>query len=90
MEVKFLADVEFHNEETFQVTFQDQEEFKLKWTYADAKSADEYMGQYEVTPSEETQTLETKDTKLTRNVTINPIPQNYGLITCNGSVLTFS
>ena len=47
-----------------------------------------YTGEYEVTPSAETQTLNTEGLRLTRNVTVNPIPQNYGLITYNGAVLT--
>ena len=49
-----------------------------------------YDGGYEVTPTEETQTLNTNNLKMTDNVTINPIPSNYGLITWNGSVITVS
>lgn len=49
-----------------------------------------YTGEYEVTPSAETQTLDTEGLRLTRPVTVNPIPQNYGLITYNGAVLTVS
>lgn len=49
-----------------------------------------YTGEYEVTPSTETQTLDTAGLRLTRPVTVNPIPQNYGLITWNGSFLTVS
>lgn len=51
---------------------------------------DPYTGAYEVTPSQETQTLETKNKRMTGNVTINPIPNNYGLITWNGSIITVS
>ena len=49
-----------------------------------------YSGEYEVTPTEETQVLETAQKLMARNVTVNPIPNNYGLITWNGSVLTVS
>ena len=49
-----------------------------------------YTGEYEVTPSSEVQILETKDKRMTDNIIINPIPQNYGLITWNGSFLTVS
>lgn len=49
-----------------------------------------YKGEYEITPSAETQTLDTAGLRLTRPVTVNPIPQNYGLITWNGSFLTVS
>lgn len=51
---------------------------------------DPYTGAYEVTPSAETQTLETENKRMTGNVTINPIPNNYGLITWNGSIITVS
>lgn len=51
---------------------------------------DPYTGDYEVSPSTETQTLLTKHLRMTDNVVINPIPQNYGLITWNGSYLTVS
>ena len=49
-----------------------------------------YEGAYEVTPSSETQVLETNNLRMTGNVTINPIPNNYGLITWNGSIITVS
>ena len=49
-----------------------------------------YEGPYSVTPTEEVQTLETDGKRMTDNVTINPIPSNYGLITWNGTALTVS
>lgn len=49
-----------------------------------------YEGSYVATPSAEAQVLETKNLRMTDNVTVNPIPSNYGLITWNGSVLTVS
>lgn len=49
-----------------------------------------YTGPYEWTPSDEVQTLEIADKKALGNITINPIPSNYGLITWNGSTLTVS
>lgn len=49
-----------------------------------------YTGEYEVTPSSETQTLDTTGKRMTRPVVVNPIPSNYGLITWNGSFLTVS
>lgn len=49
-----------------------------------------YSGQTEVTPSSETQILETEGFTMLDNITINPIPNNYGLITWNGSTLTVS
>ncbi len=49
-----------------------------------------YDGPIEITPSRETQVLETKEKILITNIIVNPIPKNYGLITWNGSVLTVS
>lgn len=49
-----------------------------------------YEGEYEVTPTSETQTLATDSLYMRGNITINPIPSNYGLITWNGSTLTVS
>lgn len=51
---------------------------------------DPYEGDYIIIPSAEKQILQTKYLRMTDNVTINPIPQNYGLITWNGSFLTVS
>ena len=51
---------------------------------------DPYTGEYAVTPGEETITLATDGKRMTDNITINPIPSNYGLITWNGSFLTVS
>ena len=49
-----------------------------------------YYGEYEVTPSTEEQVLPTSGKILSQNITINPIPSNYGQIAWNGSVLTVS
>jgi len=49
-----------------------------------------YDGAYEVTPTEDTQILETHGKIMAHDVQVNPIPNNYGLITWNGSVLTVS
>ena len=50
----------------------------------------EYTGPVEVTPNNQTQTLNTALKSVMENITINPIPNNYGLITWNGSTLTVS
>ena len=49
-----------------------------------------YTGAYEVTPNQETQILRTAELSMTDDVTIYPIPSNYGLVTWNGSILTVS
>ena len=49
-----------------------------------------YEGPYEITPTQVTQTLATDSLYMRGNITIKPIPQNYGLITWNGATLTVS
>lgn len=49
-----------------------------------------YEGETEITPSAETQVLQTNNFRMTDNITISPIPSNYGLITWDGSTITVS
>ena len=51
---------------------------------------DPYTGDYEITPTAEVIVLETKDKRMTDHVRVLPVPQNYGLITWDGSTLTVS
>ena len=51
---------------------------------------DPYEGSYVVTPSNQVQTLETKNFRMTDNVVVGAIPQNYGQITWDGSIITVS
>ena len=53
-------------------------------------SLPEYDGNYTVTPSATEQILQTENKITTRNITVKPIPSNYGLISWNGSILTVS
>lgn len=53
-------------------------------------NGDTYEGDYTVTPTQATQVLPTEGLVMTQNLTVDPIPQNYGLITWDGSVLTVS
>ena len=50
----------------------------------------DYEGSYEVTPTRETQVLRTSGRLMVENLTVNPIPSNYGLITYSGNILTVS
>ena len=47
-----------------------------------------YSGTYSITPSEEAQTLQTSMRTLSGDVTIQPIPSNYGRIAWDGSKIT--
>ena len=49
-----------------------------------------FPGPYEYTPTQSTQVVAIEGQKASQDITINPIPSNYGLITWNGSVLTVS
>ena len=49
-----------------------------------------YDGPYEFTPTQEAQTVPTANKVLLDDIIIHPIPQNYGLITWNGAVITVS
>ncbi len=49
-----------------------------------------YEGDYTVTPTDKEITLATSGYTMIDNLTINPIPSNYGLITWDGSTLTVS
>ena len=49
-----------------------------------------YDGPTAVTPTRETQVLNTMGKTVTQNITVNPIPKNYGLITWNGYKITVS
>ena len=56
----------------------------------DAGPVEPYDGPYEFTPTNTTQTIPIRDKQAMANITIKPIPNNYGLITWNGSTLTVS
>lgn len=49
-----------------------------------------YTGTYTVTPTMTTQILATAGRMLNEDITVNPIPSNYGLITYNGGIITVS
>lgn len=49
-----------------------------------------YDGSTEWTPSDTAQTISIANKKALTNIIIKPIPNNYGLITWNGSTLTVS
>lgn len=61
------------------------------WEYVPYRpSIDEYHGAYSIVPTATAQILDTSGLLLTENVTIEPIPSNYGLVTWDGAILTVS
>jgi len=53
-------------------------------------SPESYEGSYNFTPSDVEQVIPIEGKMANQDITINPIPSNYGLITWNGSTLTVS
>lgn len=53
-------------------------------------SGEKYTGETMVTPTANAQVLHTAGLVVDSDITINPIPNNYGLITWDGSLLTVS
>ena len=51
---------------------------------------DYYDGPYEFTPTQQEQTIPIQGKMAVDNITINPIPSNYGLITWDVRALTVS
>ena len=50
----------------------------------------DYAGPVTITPTNVQQVLPAAETVVHSDITINPIPNNYGLITWNGSTITVS
>lgn len=49
-----------------------------------------YEGEYVFTPTEDEQIIPINGKKAIQDITINPIPSNYGLITWDGTIITVS
>lgn len=62
----------------------------LSGTVALAEGISDYAGPYEVVPSRDAQVLSTAGKRMASDLTVAPIPSNYGLITWDGSKLTVS
>ncbi len=65
----------------------------LEGEYGDFQAVsivDPYTGPTTFTPTKEEQTIAAMGKTFDSNVTIQPIPNNYGLITWDGSVITVS
>ena len=93
-----LQEITLELEEELQegpLTLEEQsEELSLELeTYIQAGGGGEvhyYEGPYSFTPSRESQTIPINRLTARQNITIDPIPQQYGLITYNGSTITVS
>ena len=81
-------DVVFGGEETFVCGMQDETAFTV--SMGEAFLPEEYHGTVDVTATTSVQILETQGKLLADNIIVEPSPNNYGLITWNGSTLTVS
>lgn len=68
------------NTTKFQVNFGEIHEVEV--------TSDWYEGPYEFAPSQSEQTIEIAKQTAKRNITINPIPKNYGKVSQIGNELT--
>lgn len=76
---------------TFHITFASDGDFAADFgSVIEVPVADYYDGDYELTPTQETQVIPIIGKTARRNITVAPIPSNYGLVTWNGAVLTVS
>lgn len=83
--------VKFSADDAFKPRFAPPETFEVGFSpHIVVPSADYYDGDYTVTPSSETQTIPIIGKTARQNITVGAIPNNYGLITWNGSFLTIT
>lgn len=86
---------------SFPVRFESSPEFDISFSGGETLSAgfdnfievpvtDYYEGEYEITPTTQEQTIPIIGLTARQNITVNPIPSNYGLITRVGAILTVS
>lgn len=59
-------------------------------TVPSTAGVEKYRGEYEFTPGSESQTVEIEGLLAMQDITINPIPSNWGLITYDGSGIRVS
>lgn len=88
MSIPAQIDVVFSGEEKFICGLQDETAFTV--SMGEAFLPEEYHGSVDITATTSVQVLETQGKLLADNIIIEPIPDNYGLITWNGSTLTVS
>lgn len=86
---EIVMNVEFLQEEAFTCKFsEDSALFEVD--FGEIFSPPAYEGETVIDPNQSIQTLQTAGRVLLTNITVNPMPSNYGLITWNGSTLTVS
>lgn len=86
-----MFEIKFSGSESFSAKFVPQGAINVEFgEHIEIPVADYYDGDYEITPTDETQLIACGGLVSLRDFVIKPIPSNYGLITWNGATLTVS
>ncbi|MBO7667045.1 MAG: hypothetical protein J6T26_01160 [Firmicutes bacterium] len=81
----------FHSSPHFTAVFHPPDPMRADFgAHIEVPVADWYDGEYTVTPSDQEQTIPIQGKTGRQNLTVRPIPSNYGLITRVGAILTVS
>lgn len=81
----------FRAQPRFEATFRPQESIKATFRdYIVVPVAEWFDGDYSITPTTQEQTIPISGKTGRRDIVVGAIPQNYGLVTWDGSVLTVS
>lgn len=64
------------------------EKLRLEGSLSASVKPPEYKGAYDITPTDEIQTIPVSQLLMTKDITVNPVPSNYGRIAWNGSELS--
>lgn len=83
--------VKFGTNPTFKAGFNPQQPIKAEFgEYIEVPKVDYYDGEYSITPTEQEQTIPIQGKTGRQDMTVAPIPNNYGLITQIGSIIMVS
>lgn len=86
-----MFNITFGSSASFSASFAPQSETTVTFgEHIEVPVAEYYQGDYEITPSDETQLIDCGGLVSLRDFVVNPIPSNYGKITWNGAILTVS
>lgn len=80
--------MQLNDAQRMDVQFSEDDSFSLD--FGGAVIYNEYGGPYEVTPTNQAQVLYTAQNIVDRDIIINPIPSNYGLVSYDGAIITVS
>ena len=81
----------FSGSPSFAAEFSENQPLKAEFSdFIEVPVVDYFTGDYNITPTAQRQTIPIIGKTARQNITVEPIPSNYGLITWNGSTLTVS